>query len=247
MKVLAINASPKIKNSHTSVILSPFLDGMKAAGADVELVHVKELDIKPCLGCWTCLLKTPVQCVQKDDMSELFMKIFTANILVWATPIFYEGPTAQLKAIVDRTFAGAGLNPGYEIRNGHQRLKLPDGFVPSKLVMVSTCGYFEMDNFDTLLNWVKACERMSLFELVGALLRPHANIFHPICKTKFNIDDILQAANDAGRQLISEGTILKETLSTVSRDILTRDEYVQTMNQAFQEEINRNKSGSVNA
>ena len=202
MKVVAINGSPRIKNSHTSVILNPFLEGMKEAGADVNLVHAKELDINPCLGCWTCIFKTPLQCVQKDDMGDLFLQLATANVVVWATPVFCAGPTAQLKTIVDRTFVGAGLNPGYEIRNGHQRLKLPDGFVPSKLALVSSCGYHEMDNFDTLLNWVDSLVKMDLFEFVGALLRPHANVFHPMFKTEFDVDDIIKAAKDAGRQLI---------------------------------------------
>ena len=176
MKVLAINGSPRIKNSNTSVILNPFLDGMKEAGADVDIVHAQKLDIKPCLGCWTCFLKTPGQCVQKDDMGDLFLQLFTADVVVWATPVFIEGPTAQLKTIVDRTFVGAGFNPGYEIRNGHQRLKLVDGFSPSKLVLVSSCGLHEIDNFDRLLDWVDSLAKMDLFEFVGALLRPHANL-----------------------------------------------------------------------
>ncbi len=246
MKVIAINASPRIKNSNTSVILNPFLEGLKEAGAEVDLVHVQKLDIKPCLGCWTCMLKTPLQCVQKDDMAELFLKLAAANIVVWATPVYVEGPTAQLKTIVDRTFVGASLNPAYEIRDGHQRLKRPDGLVPSKLALVSTCGYHEMDNFDTLLNWIESLIRNGLFDFAGALLRPHANVFHPIYKTKLDVDDILQAANDAGRQLITEGKISKQTLSIVSRDILSRDDYIKTANQFIQEEINRNKAGAAN-
>ncbi len=245
MKVLAINASPRINNSNTSVVLGPFLDGMKEEGADVELVHAKELDIKPCLGCWTCILKTPMQCVQKDDMGQLFMKMFTANIIVWATPVFCEGPTAQLKTIVDRTFVGASINPGYEIRDGHQRLKGAEGFAPPKMALVSTCGLHEMDNFDALLNWVDALGRMGLYEFAGALLRPHANVFHPLFKMKLDIDDILQAANDAGRQLISNGKISKKTLSTVSRDILTRDEYIQLANKTIQEERARRQAGAT--
>jgi hypothetical protein len=233
MKVIAINASPRIKNSNTSVILSPFLEGMKEAGAEVDLVHARKLNIKPCLGCWTCMLKTPLQCVQKDDMAELFLKLATSNIVVWATP-------------VDRTFVGASLNPAYEIRDGHQRLKLPEGFVPSKLALVSTCGYHEMDNFDTLLNWIESLIRMGLFDFAGALLRPHANVLNPIYKTKLDVDDILQASNDAGRQLITDGKISKETLSIVSRDILSRDDYIKTANQFIQEEINRNKAGAAN-
>ncbi len=239
MNVVAINASPRIKNSHTLKILNPFLEGMKEAGADVDLVHAMEMDIKPCSGCWTCILKTPLQCVHKDDMGELFVKLAMANIVVWATPVFFEGPTAQLKTIVDRTFVGASLDPAYEIRNGHQRLKLPDGYTPPKLAIVSTCGYHEMDNFDILLNWVNSLIRMGLFELAGALLRPHANVFHPMYKEELNVDDILRAAHEAGKQLISDGKISEETLSIVSRDILTRDDYINTANQYIQEERNR--------
>jgi multimeric flavodoxin WrbA len=240
MKVLALNGSPKIKNSNTSVILNPFLDGMKEAGADVELVHAKELDISPCLGCSICIFKTPGQCVQKDDMGDLFLKLFTANVVVWATPVYFTGPTAQLKTIVDRTFVGAGFNPGYEIRNGHQQVKLVDGFSPSKLVLVSSSGLHEMDNFDTLLNWVDSLVKLDLFDFAGALLRPHANVLSPMFAKEFDIDDIIQAAKDAGRQLILEGKMSDKTLSIVSRDILTRDEYIKNANQFIQEEIEKN-------
>ena len=242
MKVLAINGSPKIKDSNTSIILNPFLEGMKDAGAEVDIVHAKELDISPCLGCWTCIVKTPGQCVQKDDMGDLFFKLFTANVVVWATPVYVEGPTAQLKTIVDRTFVGAGFNPGYEIRNGHQRLKLTDGFVPPKLALVSSCGLHEMDSFDRLLNWVDSLAEMDLFEFAGALLRPHANVLYSKFTKEFDIDDIIQAAKDAGRQLITEGKMLDGTLSIVSRDIMTRDDYIKTMNLLIQEEIEKNKA-----
>jgi multimeric flavodoxin WrbA len=239
MKVFAINGSPKKNNSNTSVILNPFLDGMREAGADVEIVHAKSLDISPCLGCGTCIFKTPGQCVQKDDMGELFLKLITADVVVWVTPVYCAGPTAQLKTIVDRTFVGAGFSPGYEIRNEHQRLKRVDGFVPSKLVLVSSCGYHEMESFDSLLNWVDSLVKMDLFELVGALLRPHANVLNPLFPTKFDIDEIITAAKDAGTQLITEGKILDETLSKVSQDFLTRDAYIKTMNQYMQDEKNK--------
>ena len=242
MKVFAINGSPKIDDSNTSVILNPFLDGMKEAGADVDIVHAKKLKINPCLGCAACIFKTPGQCVQKDDMGDLFLRLFTADIIVWATPVYLAGPTAQLKAIIDRTFVGAGFNPGYEIRNGHQRLKRVDGFVPSKLVLVSSCGYHEMESFDSLLNWVDSLVKMDLFELVGALLRPHANVLNPLFPAKFDIDEIITAAKDAGTQLITEGKILDETLSKVSQDFLTRDAYIKTMNQYFQDEIEKNSA-----
>ncbi len=68
MKVLAINSSPLMGKGNTAVILDPFLEGMREAGAEVELLYTKKLDIKPCQGDFICWTKTPGECHQKDDM-----------------------------------------------------------------------------------------------------------------------------------------------------------------------------------
>jgi multimeric flavodoxin WrbA len=236
MNVLAINTSPKMDKGNTAIILNPFLEGMRSAGAEVELVNAQKLKIGPCLSCWNCILKTPGECVQKDDMDGLFLKMFMADAMVWATPIYIDGPTAQMKTILDRSFRGAGFNPGYEIRNGHQRLKLPEGFVPRRGVLVSTCGFHEMDNFNSLLNYMETYSRQGTFEFVGALLRPHANVFLPQFELELNIDDIIQAAKEAGGQFVRDGRMKQETLSIVSREILPIDEYIRRVNQFIEKE-----------
>ena len=83
---------------------------------------------------------------------------------------------------------------------------------------------------------------MDLFEFVGALLRPHANVLNPLFPVKFDINEIITTAKDAGTQLITEGKILYETLSKVSQYFLTIDAYIKTMNQYFQDEIEKNKA-----
>lgn len=54
MKVLAFNSSPNMGKGATASILDPFLEGMKEAGAEVEVVYVSKLNIKPCVGCYAC-------------------------------------------------------------------------------------------------------------------------------------------------------------------------------------------------
>ena len=96
MKILAFNSSPRKKKSNTNRILLPFLEGAKEAGADVELVYLYDKTIKPCLGCYACWLKTPGKCCQKDDMAELLPKMMRADVIVYATPLYVFGMTAQM-------------------------------------------------------------------------------------------------------------------------------------------------------
>ncbi len=76
MKVLAINSSPRSGGqSKTELMLNHLAEGMQEAGANVEVVNLREKKIKNCIGCYTCWTKTPGKCVHKDDMAkELFPK-----------------------------------------------------------------------------------------------------------------------------------------------------------------------------
>jgi multimeric flavodoxin WrbA len=73
MHVMAINGSPRKEKSSTNHILAPLLEGMRSAGASTELVHLGQLQIKPCLGCFLCWAKTPGKCVQQDDMAAVWI------------------------------------------------------------------------------------------------------------------------------------------------------------------------------
>ena len=71
MRVVAFNSSPLIEKGNTSVILTPFLEGLKETGANVELFYTKKLNINPCQGDFNCWLRTPGRCHQDDDMQML--------------------------------------------------------------------------------------------------------------------------------------------------------------------------------
>lgn len=224
-KVIAINGSPRMDRGNTSLILTPFLEGLRKAGADVELYYTKKLKIRPCQGNWKCVFDTPGECYQKDDMQMLHPKLLEADVWVFATPVYVSGMTGPLKNLIDRILIPLGLAET-EIVNGHSRHKMRESIKRGKIVLVSNSGYWEKDNFDLLIDQVKAIANHAEWEYAGALVRPHGEVMKPMMKQPGVIDDIFEAAKEAGRQLIKNGQMLPETLDIVSRVLLPLEHYV---------------------
>ena len=243
MKIVAINSSPNMDKGNTALILGPFLEGLQEKGADVELFYTKKLKIKPCQGEFNCWLKTPGECIHKDDMQMLLPKLAAADVLVLATPVYVDGMTGPLKNLLDRIIPMA--QPFIELRDGHCRHPGRNGSKNSRLVLVSNCGFWEMDNFDPLLVHLQAICRNMGCEFAGALLRPHGPALRGMMEMGAPVDDILAAAREAGRQLAKDGRMAPETLKVVGRELLPLEVYVEIANQHFREALNASDSGVV--
>jgi len=227
MKVLAVNGSPHRGKGNTALILDPFLEGLRDAGADVELLYTGDLDIKPCLGCFGCWIKTPGKCVQDDDMAELLSRLRQAELWVLATPLYFDGPSGPLKNVMDRMTSFLRLPA--EVRGGRSRHVVEDGVKGGKVGLVSNCGLWEMRNFEPLVAQVKGFSRHVDREFVGALLRPHGQTLRDLLRRDEGVDDVLEAAREAGRQIASEGRVSGETLGVVSRPLVSLDGYILDM------------------
>jgi arsenate reductase len=101
--VLGLMGSPR-KQGNTDLLLSSFLEGAQRAGAEVMKVDVTAKHITPCQGCRFCEQQGFCR-LQDDDMREMNHLIRKADLVVLATPIFFYGPSAQLKALIDRSQA----------------------------------------------------------------------------------------------------------------------------------------------
>ncbi len=233
MKAIAINASPKMDKGNTAVILMPFLEGIKDAGAEVEIYYTHELRINPCQGDLACWLRTPGKCLQKDDMEKLLPKLAAAEIWVFATPVYVDGMPGPLKNLVDRIIPL--ILPFIELRDGHCRHPLQEGAARGKLVLVSSCGFWELDNFDPLLTHVKAVCRNANRDFGGALLRPHSRALLAMADKGEPVSDIFEAAREAGRQMVLDGSISKQVLAAISRTLLPLDIFLQSVNHRFDE------------
>ena len=104
--ILILQGSPR-KNGNTSILCDEFARGAEEAGNSVEKIQVITKKINGCLGCNGCQ-RNGGTCVQKDDMTEIYEKILAADVVVLASPIYYYTWTAQLKAVIDRTYALLG-------------------------------------------------------------------------------------------------------------------------------------------
>ena len=99
MKIVVLMGSPNRKGS-TSILAEEFKRGAEEAGHTVDWIDVCRADVNPCIGCVKCGYEGP--CVQKDGSQAIKAELLSADMVVFATPLYYYGMTAQLKAVVDR-------------------------------------------------------------------------------------------------------------------------------------------------
>ena len=105
MQIIVLTGSPNRKGS-TNLLADCFRQGAQEAGHTVELIDTAHANIHPCTGCIRCGYQGP--CVQKDDVEDIRRKILQADMLVFATPLYYYGMSAQLKTMIDRFCAFNG-------------------------------------------------------------------------------------------------------------------------------------------
>lgn len=102
MFVLGLQGSPRAKGN-TSTLLSTFLGEVENLGGIVKNLDVTRMKILPCLGCGTCEKKG--YCPRDDDMQAIYPVLRKSDLVVLATPIYFYGPTAQMKLFIDRSQA----------------------------------------------------------------------------------------------------------------------------------------------
>ena len=98
-KVVIVSSSLR-KNSNSEALAMAFADGAKAAGHEVEQISLRGKEIKFCQGCLAC--QKTMQCVLNDEANGIVEKMGQADVLVFATPVYYYGMSGQLKTLLDR-------------------------------------------------------------------------------------------------------------------------------------------------
>ena len=99
MKIILLERSPN-RHGSSNMLAEHFKRGAEETGHSVEIIDTAHADIHPCTGCIHCGYEGP--CVQKDDVENIRKKILDADMLVFVTPLYYYGMSAQLKTMIDR-------------------------------------------------------------------------------------------------------------------------------------------------
>lgn len=214
MKVMAINSSPRAGSgeSKTELMLNSLMEGMRQAGAQVDLVNLRDKKVRYCQGCFTCWTKTPGICIHKDDMTnELFPKWLEADLAVYASPLYHFHINAHMKTFIERTLPV--LEPFLiEGENGATRHPLRYEKFPAS-VFLSVAGFPEMRIFDQLSAWARYIYKDGL---KAEIYRPAAELLStPLGKNKGPA--ILQATEQAGREIIESGMVSSQTMEAITQ------------------------------
>ena len=235
-KVVAINGSPRMQKGNTAMILTPFIEGMQEAGAEVELFYAKRLRVEPCTGGMICWYQKPGECHIKDDMQLLYSKLLQAEILVLAAPVYIPLP-GEMQNVINRLVPL--IEPLLETREGHTRARFRKEVAIRKMVVVATGGWWEKANLDLVVRVVKEYARVASVEFAGAVLRPHAFLMREVSDTRKKgelTEDgtaVVNAAKRAGEELIKQGVMSEETLEMVSRPLISQEDLRLRYNRAL--------------
>ena len=98
-KIVVISTSLRA-NSNSEALAKEFVKGAEAAGNEVEYISLKDKSIAFCIGCLACQSKG--HCIINDDALPITEAVLNADVVVWATPIYYYEMAGQMKVLIDR-------------------------------------------------------------------------------------------------------------------------------------------------
>ncbi|MBU8892307.1 MAG: NAD(P)H-dependent oxidoreductase [Bacteroidales bacterium] len=233
-KVIVLNASPRGQNGYTDFYLEPFIEGMKKKTV-VEVVHFNKYQIKPCTGCFSCWMNTPGKCKyhENDDFHVLAEKMFEADLIVYAFPIYADGMPGVLKNYFDRSVSRAYP---YMI-NGMKRVRHPRRFINKNhsMVIFSICGFFEMINFEPVRAYFKALAHNRHIPIVGEIYRTTAVGLYGNPFTYKKLNNIFYALENAGEQIIDSGKIKRKTKRIITQKVVGKKQDLVKINEWWNE------------
>ena len=233
-KVIVLNASPRGKNGYTDFYLKPFIKGMQK-DTNVEIVYLKDYKIEPCIGCFSCWMDKPGICIyrEKDDFHALAEKMYEADLIVYAFPIYADSIPGVLKNYFDRSVSRAYP---YMIE-GMNRVRHPRKFIRENqsMVIFSICGFFEMVNFEPVHAFFKALAHNRHCPIVGEIYRTTAVGLYgsPFHFKKLN--KILSALESVGSEIINLGKIKRKTKKIITQKISTTQDDLDKVNEWWDE------------
>jgi multimeric flavodoxin WrbA len=240
MKITVFNGSPRGKKGTTNVIVEEFLAGASQTGAEVENIFLAEKEIRHCLGCVACWVKTPGKCVHDDDMGELIEKFMGSDLSVFATPIHIDNVSGIMKNFIDRLIPTR--MPYFEVHSDGETRHLNRYDRQPGIMMISSCGYPEQSQFQVIRLWLKRFSRNFDMEVVGEiyrswgwLLKAEDDRLEPKVRA---YKDLLQKA---GREVVEYLKLSEETAAELERPILPEEMHLGISNKRWDQAISLGK------
>lgn len=240
MKITVFNGSPRGKRSNSHVIVKSLLEGAKEAGAETEEVFLIEKNIKHCRGCFACWGKTPGKCVIDDDMADLINLYLDSDFTGMATPVYGMYMTGLLKNFIDRflPLATPHIQRNQEGTFYHEgRVKqFPQQF------FITNSGFPGQHNFDLLKHYFEIAKKhgqgmvLEIYRSCGEALQETGEDNPRLIE---NLGIFHEALQKAGREMVRDGQVRKETLDQIHMELISDEEYMAQANQYWDERLDQ--------
>lgn len=221
---VAVYYSSSPESGRTAKLLKAFLTGLERGGDRTVIYDVRQIRPSPCTGELHCWFKEPGVCYIQDGMQDLYPVLRQADTLVLGTPVYIPLP-GEMQDFLNRLCPM--IDPDLETRDGRTRGKMRKGVGIHRIALVASSGWWEIENLDTVVRIVRELAEDASVSFAGAVLRPHAAVALGV---EARAAEILGSVEQAGFELASTGGIRRETLSAVSRPVITQEEYRQYLN-----------------
>ncbi len=219
--MLAINDSPDSSNYSVTILLEQFLAGAREAGAETEVVNTEELNIEACNGCTEDLeFKSNGKCKYCDDMEALYPKFISSEVWVFAMPNCIKTRNGSFINLLDR------LEPLLQFESDKafmSKLDFNHGSTKNgSIVFICSGKEWDKASFKPFIRQFDELSKLHSRRFAGAIIRQHDGAFEAFLQMGIPVDDILDAARDAGRQLVINGKISSDTFKIISRQLVPR-------------------------
>ena len=220
IKALFVNGGPR-KNKNTMQVMQKAMEGAAGAGAEVEIVHLYDLNFKGCKSCFACKLKnakTDGVCAIKDELRPILEMAHEADVIVLGSPVYYSYPTGEIRSFMERLLFPIDT---YMLDDNGVRQRYWNKTIPTAMILTMNVPEEALDKWDypTLLG-LNSKLMGELFGYSETLMvcntyqfsdysRYACNLFPEEMKRKqreehFPID--LQNAYDLGKRLVIKAT-----------------------------------------
>jgi multimeric flavodoxin WrbA len=235
MKIVAYNGSPKGKNSATHLMIDEVLKGAQEKGAEVVNYTLSEKNIQHCKGCFHCWYVEKNKCILDDDMKDAMSYFDDVDVIILGTPLYFDNVSGMLKVFLDRCIAYGSY---FIEKDDHGESKHIDAYKEKhngkpapKIVVISNGGFPEKSQFQALEFMMDRMARNMSSEVIARIFRGQGPLLtlqneqlSPI------IDNYRELLKQAGREIVTQKSISKETQEKLDAPLIPIDIYNQNIN-----------------
>jgi hypothetical protein len=171
-------------------------------------------------------------------MADVLDRMAKADVWVLATSCNWGAPESLMQGFIERLLPL--VEPVIEISKKKVKYKLREGVMPGKIVLVSASPKWNLDVFDPLVVQLKMLSQDANREFAGALLRPHAPALRHMMDIGKETAHILDAAKEAGRAFVKNGSIFNNLAKVVSSELMPQAVYIRHLNAEFAKALEEN-------